>query len=148
MTLTTRSTPIPNQIVEIWQQVVNVISELIAVPSVMINRLEPPELEVFRSNISPDNPFPSGTRMEMAGVYCATAAQRRERLQVDDARHDPLWADSPTAKAGIFAYLGFPLCWPDGDVFGVSPKKTVGRRPFRLTAPARPQTPCCRTPGS
>ena len=118
MTLTTRSTPIPNQIVEIWQQVVNVISELIAVPSVMINRLEPPDLEVFRSNMSPDNPFPSGTRMEMAGVYCAAAAQRRERLQVSDARQDPLWADSPTAKAGIFAYLGFPLCWPDGNVFG------------------------------
>ena len=54
----------------------------------------------------------------MAGVYCATAAERRKMLQVDDARNDPDWSDSPTAKAGIFAYLGFPLCWPDGDVFG------------------------------
>jgi GAF domain-containing protein len=109
---------IPQQIVEIWQQIVNVISELIAVPSVMINRLQPPELEVFRSNSSPDNPFPSGTRMQMAGVYCATAAAQRRKLQVEDARQDPEWADSTTAQAGIFAYLGFPLCWPNGDVFG------------------------------
>jgi GAF domain-containing protein len=112
------STVIPSQVVEIWQRVVDTIADLLCVPSVMINRLEPPELEVFLSNLSPDNPFPSGTRMPMLGVYCAAAAEKRQRLQIKDARKDPLWADSPTAKAGIFAYLGFPIFWPDGKVFG------------------------------
>ena len=106
------------QIVEIWRKIVDVTADLLSVPSVMINRLEPPELEVFRSNISPSNPFHSGTRMPMAGVYCAMAAKKRQRLQVEDARKDPQWADSPTAKAGIFAYLGYPLFWPQGEVFG------------------------------
>lgn len=109
---------IPSRIVDVWQEVVDSISVLLSVPSVMINRLEPPELEIFRSNISSDNPFPSGTRMEMTGVYCEAAARRRKMVQVKDAREDPEWADSPTAKAGIFSYLGFPLFWPDGDVFG------------------------------
>ena len=118
MELEIKNIVIPSKIVDIWQQVVNSISDLLFVPSVMINRLEPPELEVFRSNISPNNPFPSGTRMQMAGVYCESAAKKRQRVQVVDARKDPLWADSPTAKAGIFAYLGFPLFWPDGEVFG------------------------------
>jgi len=118
MELKTKNIDIPSKIVDIWQQVVNSISDLLSVPSVMINRLEPPELEVFRSNISPNNPFPSGTRMQMAGIYCEAAAKRRQRVQVIDARKDPLWADSPTAKAGIFAYLGYPLFWPDGEVFG------------------------------
>jgi len=118
MKLKTRDTAIPDQMVETWQRVVNIISDLLNVPSVMVNRLQPPELEIFRSNISPDNPFPSGTRMQMAGVYCAAAAMRREKVQVHDARTDPLWKDSPTAKAGIYAYLGFPVCWPNGDAFG------------------------------
>jgi len=109
---------IPSHIAEVWQQVVNVISDLISVPSVMINRLEPPDLEVFRSNMSLNNPFPSGTRMKMAGIYCETAAKKRQKIQVHDARKDPVWADSPTAKAGIFAYLGYPVFWPNGDVFG------------------------------
>jgi len=109
---------IPSHIVEIWQQVVNVISDLISVPSVMINRLEPPELEVFRSNMSLNNPFPSGTRMKMAGIYCEAAARKRESVQVHDARKDPVWAESPTAKAGILAYLGYPVFWPNGDIFG------------------------------
>lgn len=118
MELKTRNETIPSQIVEIWQRVVNSISDLLSVPSVMINKLDPPELEIFRSNISPDNPFPSGTRMEMAGVYCEAAAKRRQKVQVVDARKDPLWVDSPTAKAGIFAYIGYPIFWPDGEVFG------------------------------
>jgi GAF domain-containing protein len=118
MVVETKDTAIPSDIVEIWQGVVNCAAALLSVPSVMINRLEPPELEIFRTNISPNNPFSSGTKMQMAGVYCASAAEKRRRLQVNDARKDPVWADSPTAKAGIFAYLGFPVLWPDGDVFG------------------------------
>ena len=109
---------IPAGIIDVWQQLVDCMADTLSVPSVMINRLEPPELEVFRSNVSVENPFPSGTRMQMAGVYCATAAMKRRKLMVSDARADPEWADSPTAEAGIYAYLGYPLLWPDGEVFG------------------------------
>jgi transcriptional regulator with GAF, ATPase, and Fis domain len=112
------NTAIPSQIVEIWQRIVDSISALLSVPTVMINRLEPPELEVFCSNVSSDNPFPSGTRMPLLGVYCETTARTRQRNQVEDARKDPIWAKSPTAKAGIFSYLGFPVFWPNGEVFG------------------------------
>jgi len=109
---------IPEDIIQIWQGIVNIASEIMQTPSVMINRLNPPELEVFRSNIDGSNPFPSGTTMPMEGVYCEYAARTRRKVTVVDARKDEQWADSPTAKAGIFAYLGFPLFWPDGEVFG------------------------------
>ena len=80
--------------------------------------MDPPNLEIFCSNIGPDNPFPSGTRMPMAGVYCETVVKKQHMVQVVDARKDPLWANSPTVKAGIYAYLGYPLLWPDGKIFG------------------------------
>lgn len=54
----------------------------------------------------------------MAGIYCESAAVKRHKVRVVDARKDPKWANSPTAKAGIFAYLGYPVFWPDGEVFG------------------------------
>jgi len=116
--MNTKESTIPSDIVGFWQRIVDIIAQLIGTPSVMINRLRPPELEVFRSNIGTKNPFPSGSRMPMEGVYCASAATIRKRLEVTDARKNPQWAQSPTAKAGIFAYLGYPLFWPDGDVFG------------------------------
>ncbi len=113
-----QNTVIPDEVIARWQELVDTISAMVAVPSVMINRIDPPYLDVFRSNLSPENPFPTGTRMPLLGVYCATTAAKRKKLQVNDARKDPEWADSPTAKAGIYAYLGYPLFWPDGDIFG------------------------------
>jgi ligand-binding sensor protein len=113
-----KNAQIPSYIIDVWQRIVDSISLALSVPSVMINRVGPLELEVFRSNTGPANPFPAGTRMPLLGVYCAATAGARRRLRVEDARNDPVWADSPTAKAGIFAYLGYPLLWPDGDMFG------------------------------
>jgi len=118
MGLIVNNIAIPDEVVDRWQQIVDTIASLLPVPSVMINRLDPPELEIFRSNIGKDNPFPSGTRMPLEGVYCESAARRRRHVEVTDARTDPEWRDSPTAKAGIYAYSGYPLLWPDGSVFG------------------------------
>lgn len=109
---------IPARIIEIWQRLVDSISAMLSVPSVMINRLQPGEIEVFRSNNSSQNPFPSGTLIPLLGVYCETTARTRQKNQVEDARKDPMWADSPTARIGIYSYLGFPILWPDGEVFG------------------------------
>jgi hypothetical protein len=109
---------IHSSLLENWQRIVDSAAALLSVPSVMINRLEPPDLEVFKSNFGAANPFPAGTRMPMMGVYCAAAAKQKKKLVITDAREDPVWAESPTAKAGIFAYLGYPICWPDGEAFG------------------------------
>jgi hypothetical protein len=118
MDIETTTIAIPDHITEIWQKIVDVIAEILATPSVMINRLAPPELEIFRSNIGDKNPFPLGTRMPMEGIYCTYVALRKQHLEVTDARNDTQWADSPTAKAGIVAYTGYPIVWPDGSVFG------------------------------
>jgi transcriptional regulator with GAF, ATPase, and Fis domain len=118
MEIETKNVNIPSQIVEIWQRIVDSISALLSVPSLMINRLEPTVLEVFRSNISSDNPVPSGTRKPLLGVYCETTAKMRGKNKVEDARKDPQWVDSRGAKAGIFSYLGFPVFWPNGEIFG------------------------------
>jgi c-di-GMP phosphodiesterase len=109
---------IPSNIVEIWQRIIDSFSSLLNIPSVMINRIDASELEVFRSNISKDNPFTSGMRVPLLGVYCETTARTKMRLQVEDAQKDPVWANSPLTQLGILSYLGFPIFWPNGDVFG------------------------------
>ncbi len=109
---------VPDGITEIWQKIVNSVAIFFSVPGIMINCIEPPELVVCRASDNTGSPFPSGTRMPMEGLYCTDVAVRRRKLQVTDANSDPDWAESPTAKAGIIAYLGVPLLWPDGRVFG------------------------------
>ncbi|MFH0959866.1 MAG: PAS domain S-box protein [Pseudomonadota bacterium] len=42
----------------------------------------------------------------------------RERLLVPDALKDPKWDHNPDIPLGMICYLGYPLQWPDGDIFG------------------------------
>ena len=35
-----------------------------------------------------------------------------------NALEDPDWAENPDIELGMIAYLGYPLVWPDGKVFG------------------------------
>jgi len=42
----------------------------------------------------------------------------KERLLVPNALKDPDWVSNPDVKRGMISYLGFPLLWPNGEVFG------------------------------
>lgn len=107
---------VPDDLIEIWQRIVDSVAIFLSVPGVMINRLKPPELYILLSNR--ESPIAAGTSLPMEGLYCTEVAIKNRKLQVDNALMDEHWADSPTAKEGIIAYKGFPLQWPDGMVFG------------------------------
>ena len=42
----------------------------------------------------------------------------RQSLLVADALRDEEWKSNPDIKLGMISYLGFPITWPDGQVFG------------------------------
>jgi len=42
----------------------------------------------------------------------------RAPLLVPDAQKDPEWDRGPGANMGMMFYLGYPLAWPDGELFG------------------------------
>ena len=118
MELEGKNLQVPEGVIETWQRIVDTLAIFLSVPCVMINRLDPPELEVFRSNTGQGGFLPAGKRMPMDGLYCTDVALRRQKLRVSDAESDHLRAGYSAAKTGIIAYLGVPLQWPDGVVFG------------------------------
>lgn len=118
MELENKNIQVPEGITEIWQRIVDSLAIFLSVPCVMINRLDPPELEVFRSNTGQGGLLSAGRRMPMDGLYCTDVAVRRQNLRVNGAESGPRRAGSPASKTGIIAYLGVPLQWPDGVVFG------------------------------
>jgi diguanylate cyclase (GGDEF)-like protein/PAS domain S-box-containing protein len=54
-------------------------------------------------------------------------------LLVPDATSDPAWAHNPDIKLGMIAYLGFPLLWPTGQVFGTMCVLDRQENPFSQT---------------
>jgi GAF domain-containing protein len=43
---------------------------------------------------------------------------RKDKLLIPNALKDPEWDKNPSIAAGMISYLGFPIFYPDKDVFG------------------------------
>ena len=110
---------VPFETVQKWQEIVNIVAEIMHVPSALVMKVEPPNIKVFVSSESNSNPY---ERNEVAplntGLYCETVMKTRQSLLVPDALRDEEWKSNPDIKLGMISYLGFPVSWPDGQVFG------------------------------
>ncbi|WP_371804689.1 GAF domain-containing protein [Candidatus Lokiarchaeum ossiferum] len=118
MSLKIRTTSISNLIEEKWQNIVNMVAEILNVPSAIITRLETPLIEVVKSAETKANPYHAGDKVEMAKHYCETVMVTNKKLEVNYAPEDPSWKNAPELKYGMVAYLGFPVQWPTGEMFG------------------------------
>ena len=110
---------IPDDMLVKWQRVVDILARLLDVPAGLIMKRIPPEHRVFIASRSPGNPYVVGDAFTLdTGLYCDTVMRDRRLLLVHDAAKDPEWDKNPDLKHGMVFYLGLPLAWPDGSVFG------------------------------
>jgi diguanylate cyclase (GGDEF)-like protein len=115
----TANIEIPLELQESWQKTVDLIAEVIQVPAALIMRTHYQDIEVFAASDSQGNPYQRGEKAALkTGLYCETVMANRERLLVRDARHDPNWDHNPDLELNMISYMGWPIVWPDGDVFG------------------------------
>jgi GAF domain-containing protein len=110
---------IPNSVLEQWDALLDVVAAICRVPVTQIMRAHETEIELVAKAGTGLASAPRGTRMcRAAGVYCARVMSERQELLIPDAREDPEWRDGPAVRQNMISYLGFPLSWPDGDLFG------------------------------
>ena len=92
------------------------------VPSAVVTLLEPPQCTHYRTLVSSNsqgNPFPIDELFAMdIGTFCETVIKNREPLLVTNAVEDDRWKLAPEIRVGMVSYLGFPVVWPDGRIFG------------------------------
>ncbi|WP_000035275.1 sensor domain-containing phosphodiesterase [Vibrio sp. RC586] len=114
-----QSLTIPSTMLESWQNMLNLLAEMLKVPATMIMRVRHQDIDVLCSNTGSDNPYPVGMTERLGkGLYCETVINTRQLLIVTNAERDPLWKDNPDMEYGMRAYCGVPLQWPNGDLFG------------------------------
>src|ERR1700693_618843 len=74
------------------------------------------QVKVFVSSTSEGNPCEPGALD--TGPYCDTVMKTDRPLLVPDARENEAWKENPHVKLGMISYLGVPIGWPDGRLFG------------------------------
>ena len=111
---------VPEALLEGWRTAIDSIAEMLDVPVVLIMRITGRRLDVFLASNTPNNPFRPGDSELLAdsGLYCEAVIRDRAELQVPDSAASDQWRANPAAKLGMRAYLGYPLLWPNGRVFG------------------------------
>lgn len=95
-----------------WQAILNLLADFLDVPTALIMHLEHDSLTVYAKNSSIQNPYHIGdsNKQTAAGIYSELVIENDARL---------FEANSATqGRTDSVNYLGYPLHWPNGDLFG------------------------------
>jgi PAS domain S-box-containing protein len=104
---------------EKWQRLLDMTTELMEIPVALIMRLHPETLEVLLRSNNNDNVYHKGEHANLGtGLYCETVMESRRELIISNALKDPKWMDNPDIALNMISYMGFPILWPTGEIFG------------------------------
>lgn len=110
---------IPDKMVQSWQETIDIMAKILNVPAGLIMRVHDAEIEVFVRSSNSENVYEKGEKAKLnTGLYCETVMDTQQPLIVPDAFADPLWDKNPDIELNMISYLGVPLMWPNGEVFG------------------------------
>ncbi len=103
-----------------WQNIVDIMAELIGIPAALIMRVVESDIEVFIASKNDSNPYHPGDHEHFigSGLYCETVINTNCKLLVPNAFADEKWKNNPDVKLNMISYLGFPILLPDGKPFG------------------------------
>ncbi len=110
---------IPEEMQKKWQNIVDLAAKIVGVPSGLITCLQEEALEVFISSATEGNIFDPGLKLELGlGWYCENVAGTRGEMVVSNALKKDNWRENPSVPYKMISYMGIPILWPDGEVFG------------------------------
>jgi DNA-binding NarL/FixJ family response regulator len=102
-----------------WQRMVDLIAELADVPATLIMNTNAPDHRVTVTSEGKENPYKVGRNFQLnEKLYCFGVMKNDGELIVEDATCDPKWCDNEDLEHGMSFYIGYPLKWPDGELFG------------------------------
>ncbi len=102
-----------------WQRLVDLVAQLADVPASLIMKTDAPDHAVLITSDHAENPYPVGMNFRLnPKLYCQGVLERDGELVVEDATCDPVWRDNDDMDHNMSFYIGLPLKWPDGSIFG------------------------------
>ena len=103
-----------------WQQNVELIAKLFHAPASCILQTTGQGSQFVASSNSPANPYPVGSFIAReAELFGHVISELKRDLYVPDASTDECWSNhQEVLEAGFNSYLGVPLYWPNGMLFG------------------------------
>ncbi len=114
-----RKISIPDEIRDKWQALLRTMVEAIDVSAAVIAMAKPPHLKIFLHNESTRSPQKLHISDDLIETYCNVVVTTEHKCKVTNTLKEKELKRIKATKTGVVSYLGMPLLWPDGDIFGV-----------------------------
>lgn len=103
-----------------WQITINLITKLFDAPAAWIMQANNKGMEALVASTEKVNNCPAGSTFDKEeAIYCKKILESKQKLYVKNAEREGGWDDNPEyAQEGFISYLGVPLQWPNGAMFG------------------------------
>lgn len=110
---------ISTNVINKWQDIINLIADILNVPAGLIMKVTKDHMEVFLKSKNIENPYPSDGKDHLGhGLYCETVLATNSELLIDNSLKYEVWKDNPDVALDMISYYGLPLQWGDGEMFG------------------------------
>lgn len=116
--MNTEEIKIPDKTTEQWQNLLEMLVEKAAAKDALLTEYDRPFLKIIKVSENGESIFSEGDRIKLSGHYCQSVVESKDPLEVDDAFADPNWEEAPELEFGLNSYLGYPISWPTGEIFG------------------------------
>ena len=105
---------------EKWQKLTNMMAKLYNASSGVIVQLRDDVFNVASTSENSDNFLNSKSQWPWdMKSFCRRLVETGDKLYVNDAENSEQWSDAPPVCDGpVRSYLGYPIYWPDGSIFG------------------------------
>lgn len=103
-----------------WQKTVDLMTELFSAPAGFVVQATDAGYRIVVASEQRENPYKAGEVVPLdTNIFCKKVVQDNQALYVNHASKDDMWLDNPeVTQDGFESYLGLPIHWPDGEVFG------------------------------
>ena len=103
-----------------WQNLVNMVAKLFDSASGVIVQLRREEFNVVSTSENKDNFLQVNTSWSWEEKsFCRHIVESNDKIYVNNPKSCDVWSKAPYVENGpVRSYLGYPLYWPDGTIFG------------------------------
>ncbi|MPM05324.1 hypothetical protein SDC9_51612 [bioreactor metagenome] len=107
-------------ILEKWQVSIDLVTQILGAHVGLIMQLCGDRLYVHTVSNTSNSPYKVGESESIwgSGLYCERVLSTNQMLIVENARITTEWDHNPDLQFDLVSYLGFPIHYPDGSLFG------------------------------
>ncbi len=110
----------PPGLTPIWQSMVNLIATTLHLDSCTVVRIQSPALETLVTNHSEENPINSEAPLdEYTSCFCGKVINDNKLRYIPDMQVIVNNQTGNDSQPAMRSFLGHPMLWPDGKIFGV-----------------------------